>query len=162
MASPNKIQLSVKDTGIFDFTPQDEETAAKTSELLQKNHDEHHIFFNKSGMHNHVAHHLLSLYGLGAPASVIEAQYNRNASYQCPIEPAEESVVTDMSNYDHYKKCLGDEKYYHDFLLYFQREMEKKGWENVLNEYMFAGDEKADDMLVRMFGGQYLRRRTRF
>jgi hypothetical protein len=52
-----------------------------------------------------------------------------------------------------YKSYLGNEKYYHDFLVYFQDEIDKKGWENVLNEYMFKGDERADDMLVRMFAG---------
>lgn len=31
--------------------------------------------------------------------------------------------------------------------------MEEKGWENVLQEYVFAGDERADDMLGRMFAG---------
>jgi hypothetical protein len=52
-----------------------------------------------------------------------------------------------------YKTYLGDENYYHDFLAYFQGEITQKGWQNVLNEYMFKGDERADDMLVRMFGG---------
>src|SRR4051794_3139315 len=32
--------------------------------------------------------------------------------------------------------------------------MEKKGWENVLNEYVFAGNERADDMLGRLYAGR--------
>ena len=59
-----------------------------------------------------------------------------------------------MHGPEKYKTNLGDEKYYHDFLVFFQEEMDKKGWENVLNEYLFKGDEIADDMLVRMYGGQ--------
>jgi hypothetical protein len=39
MATPSKIHLTVEDTGIVKFKPQDAETAAKTSELLQENHD---------------------------------------------------------------------------------------------------------------------------
>jgi hypothetical protein len=39
MASPSKIHLTINDTGIVKFKPQDEETAVKTSELLQQNHD---------------------------------------------------------------------------------------------------------------------------
>jgi hypothetical protein len=39
MASPSKIHLTVEDTGIVKFKPQNAETAAKTSELLQENHD---------------------------------------------------------------------------------------------------------------------------
>lgn len=39
MATPTKVQLSANDTGIFKIKPQDAETAARTSELLQENHD---------------------------------------------------------------------------------------------------------------------------
>jgi hypothetical protein len=31
--------------------------------------------------------------------------------------------------------------------------MEEKGWETVLNEYVFAGEEHAEGMLVRIFAG---------
>jgi hypothetical protein len=60
-----------------------------------------------------------------------------------------------MHEPERYKTYLGKEKYYHDFLLFFQGEIEKSGWENVLNEYLFKGDERADDMLVRLFAGAY-------
>lgn len=56
---------------------------------------------------------------------------------------------------ERFKTYLGDEKYYHDFLVFFRDEIEKKGWEEVLNEYLFKDDEKANDMLVRLFGGPY-------
>lgn len=153
MASPSKIFLSTEDTGIFKFKSQDSETAAKVSELLQENHDQHHIFFNDDGFHNHIVHHLLTLYSVGAPASVIEKHYKNNASYQRPPMPLEERVVQDMSNPDHFQKYLGNDKYYHDFLVFFQKEMEGKGLEHVLNEFLFAGNEKANDLLGRMFGG---------
>jgi hypothetical protein len=39
MATPTKVQLSVDDTGIFKLKSQVAETAAKTSELLQENHE---------------------------------------------------------------------------------------------------------------------------
>jgi hypothetical protein len=39
MATPSKVHLTVHDTGIVGFKPQTAETAAKTSELLQENHD---------------------------------------------------------------------------------------------------------------------------
>lgn len=59
-----------------------------------------------------------------------------------------------MTNPDHFKKYLGKENHYHDFLLFWQNEIEEKGWEIVLNEYVFAGDERADDMLTRMYAGK--------
>jgi hypothetical protein len=39
MATPSKVHLTVEDTGIVSFKPQTAEAAAKTSELLQENHD---------------------------------------------------------------------------------------------------------------------------
>lgn len=61
--------------------------------------------------------------------------------------------MEDMSNPEHFQEYLGKEKYYHDFLIFWQNEFEKKGWENVLNEYVFAGGEKADNLLTRFYAG---------
>ena len=52
-----------------------------------------------------------------------------------------------------FKSYLGQEKYYHDFLVYFQQEIDKSGWQHVLQEHLFAETEHADDMLARMFAG---------
>jgi hypothetical protein len=48
---------------------------------------------------------------------------------------------------------LGKRDQYHNFLTYFQQEIDAKGVEAVLKEYLFAGDEYADAMFVRFFGG---------
>lgn len=58
-----------------------------------------------------------------------------------------------MTNPDYFKKYLGKERYYHDFLVFWQNEIEKKGWENVLNEFVFSGTEPADDLLTRLYAG---------
>jgi hypothetical protein len=76
-----------------------------------------------------------------------------NVSYQRPPEPLKESIVDDMHKPDRFKSYLGDEKYYHDFLVFFQKEINAKGWENVLNEYLFANDDRANDMLSRLYAG---------
>lgn len=65
----------------------------------------------------------------------------------------EEEAVKDMSNPELFKKYLAKEKYYKSFLVFWQGEIEKKGWENVLNEYVFAGGEMADDLLTRFYAG---------
>lgn len=53
-------------------------------------------------------------------------------------------------------KYLGQERYFHDYLLFFQSEIEKKGYEEVINEYMFKGDDRANAILVRMYAGPSL------
>jgi hypothetical protein len=52
-----------------------------------------------------------------------------------------------------FKTFLGCDKYYHNFLIFFKDEIKLKEWPEVLNEYLFKGYERADNMLVRMFGG---------
>ncbi|EON62989.1 hypothetical protein W97_02215 [Coniosporium apollinis CBS 100218] len=153
MATPSRVQLSLTEHPEFYLPGITAESAKKASELLQENHEQHHIFFNKDGFHNHIAHHLLTIYALAAPPHIIQYQYDHNKSYQRPAVSLEDSVMQDMRDPEKFNKYLGDEKYYHDFLIFFQDEMESKGWENVLNEYLFKGDERADDMLVRMFAG---------
>lgn len=69
------------------------------------------------------------------------------------MQPLKESVAKEMHDPEQFKEYLGKGKYYHDFLVFFQGEIEAKGWQNVLNEYLFAGDERADDMLVRLYAG---------
>lgn len=64
------------------------------------------------------------------------------------------NVITDLQDAAKFKKYLGQERYYRDYLTLFQQEIDKKGYEEVLNEYMLKGDERADDMLVRMYAGQ--------
>ena len=98
-------------------------------------------------------HQTLTLYGLGAPCEIIEQRYKANATYQRPAGKLDERVLEDMENAPNFKKYLANENYYHDFLVFWQTQFEKKGWENVLNEYVFAGDERSDDLLGRFFGG---------
>ncbi|RAL66339.1 hypothetical protein DID88_006008 [Monilinia fructigena] len=111
MATSRTISLSTEDIGVFKFKSQDSETATKTSQLLQENHDKHHIFFNASGFHNHIAHHLLTLYSLGASASIIERQYKINAEYQRPVILSKSQAPVDMMEGSIERACLaGDAK----------------------------------------------------
>jgi len=97
----------------------------------------------------------LTLFALNASPEELKKGYDINASYQRQMVPLQESTVKDMHIPERFKTYLEQEKYYHDFLVFFQQEMEEKGWQNVLNEYVFKGDERANDMLVRLYAGLY-------
>lgn len=153
MASASKVQLSLGEWPEYYLKNITQDSATKASELLQENHEQHHIFFNNSGFHNHIAHHLLTVYALAATPSQIQKHYDDNKTYQRPPQPIESAIMERMEDPSQFHKFLGNERYYNDYLRFFQGEMDKKGWENVLNEYVFAGDERADAMLVRMFAG---------
>lgn len=102
---------------------------------------------------NHIVHHLLTLFALNATPSELRQGWDDNVSYQRASLAVEQSIVTDMHDPKKYNSYLGRDKYYNDFLVFFKGQIDRKGWQEVLNEYIFKGDERADDMLVRMFGG---------
>ena len=52
MATSSKVHLSLSDCGVFHTPAITKESAAKASEVLQDNHDHHHIFFNSEGFHS--------------------------------------------------------------------------------------------------------------
>ncbi|KAK1093495.1 hypothetical protein LTR48_002182 [Friedmanniomyces endolithicus] len=128
-------------------------TTDKVSALLQKNHDTHHIFFNHDGFHNHIAHHLLTLWALRATDGELQQAYDSNASYQRPPGPLDQSIVTDMHDPAKFTRHLGNERHYHAFMIFFQDQISKSSTPQVINHYLLAGTEQADDLLHRLFGG---------
>lgn len=100
-----------------------------------------------------IVHHIMSLYGTGASSSQIQQGYDHNTGYQRPAETVHQQVVQDLETWGHASAYLGKEKHYPDFLAFFQREIDAKGWEAVLSEYLLAGTDSADDLLVRLYAG---------
>lgn len=110
---------------------------------------------------------MLSLFGTGANPSVLQQGYDANATYQLPSQKTHPGVADALAaDWDTAApKALGLGSRYPDFLLFFQREIEKaashpdvqagklKAHEAVLNEFLFKGDARADDMLQRMYAG---------
>ena len=52
MATAFNIHLTPLNSGVFHKGETSSQSAAKASEVLQENHESHHIFFNKSGFHS--------------------------------------------------------------------------------------------------------------
>ncbi|KAK9312397.1 hypothetical protein V1524DRAFT_449697 [Lipomyces starkeyi] len=152
MAKSTLIALSTADTGVFSAGVR-ADSAQAASEVLQENMENHHIFFNEEGFHNHIVHHILTIYALGATPEAIKAAFERDKQYQRKPFPVDESVVQAMSDKSKFKQFTGNERHYSNFLVYFQRELDAKGVGPVLNEHLFAEDGHADDLLVRMFAG---------
>ncbi len=50
--SASQIKLSLDNAGVFHTSSVNREAAAKTSQVLQENHENYHIFFNQSGFHS--------------------------------------------------------------------------------------------------------------
>lgn len=152
MATARKICLSSGDQQPQCFVPGiTQQQADVASRLLQKNHDHHHIFFGEAGFHNHIVHHLLTVYALNASCSDIEKAFEVNESYQRSTKPYSATAVRDMQESGFFLACLGKERYYNEFLEFFIQETERNGWEAVVQKYLFAQDERSESMFARLF-----------
>lgn len=71
--------------------------------------------------------------------------------------PVNKDVVQAISDPATFAKYLANEKYFHDFEIYFRKEIERNdgSWQKVLNEHVFADTHQARDLFVRMFAGFY-------
>ena len=115
-------------------------------------------------------HHLLSLYALGASPETIQKQVNpasqqflclflrihqylEHKKNQRDLGKLDMSIVEQMHDVTKFKTYLNDEKNYHNYLEFFRQEIEKKGYQQVVIEYLLIGDERADDLLSRLYGG---------
>lgn len=102
---------------------------------------------------DHVAHHILTLYALGASPEQIQMHYDKNKKLQRNIQPLDNAILENLRDRKKFPDYLGNQRYYHDFLEYFRVGIDNKGYEEVINEYCLKGDERADDMLVRLHAG---------
>jgi oxidoreductase AflY len=100
-------------------------------------------------------HHLLGLWALGASPEEIENLYQYNIRYQIPIEKPKRQFAEspDLRDAEAFSKCLGSDDYYSDFMRFFEDEIDRKGVPAVLREYLFKGDERANDIFYRMYAG---------
>ncbi|ODH52802.1 hypothetical protein GX48_00996 [Paracoccidioides brasiliensis] len=152
MATTTQVKVLKSDTGILDRM-QNDHSAKKASELLQTDMEKHHIFFNEMGFHDHITHHILTSFALGASPAALQKAFDNNSSYQLPRRPVDEAIVQKLGSKDEFNAYAEKRDQYPNFLAFFQRQIDSRGIGPVVNEYLFANNKLADDMLVRLFGG---------
>lgn len=68
--------------------------------------------------------------------------------------PLDADIVGSLGDPQNFSKYVGDSRYYRDYTEFFKREIESRGIAEVIDEYMFKGDSRAEDMLGRMFSSK--------
>ncbi|KAI9486089.1 MAG: hypothetical protein EXX96DRAFT_30833 [Benjaminiella poitrasii] len=121
------------------------EAAQLSTQLLMKNNKEFHCFFNDKKFHNHLIHHLLAAYSLGANKETLQEIFDIHAKDQRPLPPS--AIELDRRNYHSY---LGKASSYTSFLNLFRAEIEQHGALETVREWVWSGD-----MLARTIGGAY-------
>lgn len=109
------------------------ESSLALCRTLIENHTRHHVFFNDKGFHNHISHHLLAIYQLGASGPLLEAAYEVHAPSQRPAFKSPEAITK-----DNFHEHLGDEKFYNAYLEFFSTLLLDKGAAAIIEEYIFS------------------------
>ncbi|KAH9974960.1 hypothetical protein BGW80DRAFT_1457912 [Lactifluus volemus] len=101
-------------TGVVSLPGPTDASARALLNVLLHNREHYHIFYNYRGFQNHVTHHVLAIYGLGASPEIIEDAYRTTRDHLKPAFRSPEPI-TDQN----FTKHLGDAQYYSAFLDYF-------------------------------------------
>ncbi|KAL2751793.1 hypothetical protein ACRALDRAFT_213747 [Sodiomyces alcalophilus JCM 7366] len=127
----------------------------KTEELLQKNHDEFHVFWRDQNGHNHMAHSLLTTFALGGDAQEVQRAYEDGLAVQRAQPEADHEVIKGLANDENMFAILGQVAQYTNVVIFFEQQMDQRGWRDVLDKYCFSGTKLADIILARMYEGAY-------
>ncbi|KAL0959085.1 hypothetical protein HGRIS_014383 [Hohenbuehelia grisea] len=109
------------------------ESTTALQQVLQDNHEKWHIFYNEKGFLNHIAHHVLANWALGANGRIIRAAYERATTSQRPALERSGSITAANFN-QHF--C--DERYYPAYLEFAKTEIRSKGFAVVLEDWVFS------------------------
>ncbi|KAK4990351.1 hypothetical protein LTR66_006823 [Elasticomyces elasticus] len=152
----SKVQLSPEHLGVYRVPNISAGSLEEANRLLQKNHDEIHMFWRDANGHNHTVHNILTSLALGATPTELQQAFDDTARDQVRAKPdPDPKVVQDLYNADVFYANLGSGKQYPNFLAFFEQEIENKGWQAVLNEYCFSRSRNAEALLARLFEGAY-------
>ncbi|KAK1225084.1 hypothetical protein PQX77_011953 [Marasmius sp. AFHP31] len=129
----------------------------KLRELLRINHESWHTFYDEMGRHNHISHHLLALWSMGADAEILQKGYDLHSGLQKPKGDPKEAI-TKENFVDH----LVDRSYYKAYIDFFTEVVREKGGIAALEEFLFSDemnlqtvneDRKAPEMLNHFHSG---------
>ncbi|KAF9261894.1 hypothetical protein L218DRAFT_868820 [Marasmius fiardii PR-910] len=138
------------------ITPESTETVRA---VLHDDYLKYHVFFNERGFHNHIPHHVLAAWALGADKEVIQSIYDHDITFQKPAFESPEPITR-----DNYNEHLGDEKFYGAYLKYFSDLLQQKDASAVFVEHVFSsafnfGSKdtagKNPEMLARFMAGLF-------
>ncbi|KAF7327151.1 hypothetical protein MKEN_00291900 [Mycena kentingensis (nom. inval.)] len=125
---------------------------AKLLTLLQKDCESHHCFINKLRFHNHLPHHLVAAYDMGATPELLQAIFDEEAPKLKPVD-LEGGEVTE----ENWTERLDQPAAYGRYLEFFAAQIAKYGAGKVIEEYVFSPKANGNGakMFARLLGGAF-------
>lgn len=98
----------------------------------------------------------MALWAFGASPETMIFHKKNNENYQIlPRKFVDEPTVAEMATDEGIRKYRGSLDHFLDFTTFFEREIDRLGYQAVLQKYMVGGSEIADDILGRMYHGTH-------
>lgn len=151
----SQIKLSADHLGLGRIEETPSGSIEVASELLQKNHEQYHMYYRDVAGHNHIPHSILTVLAMGGGPKELKRAYDDSHEYQRPMPPVDHGVVKELSDPEKFRARMLQLPEYHNFLCFFEQEIQAKGWRAVVNEYCFSRTPLADLMLAQLFEGLY-------
>lgn len=100
-------------------------------------------------------HNLLSRLVLGATPTQLQTAYDDDFPTQRAMPPLDENTVSLLADKTYFKSQITNIDQYTNLLRFFEKEIDSRGWKDVVNEYVFSRDEVAETLLPLMYDGAY-------
>ena len=104
-------------------------------------------------LHNHIAHHDITLWALGAKPDILISHHRRNTLHMRDTMKVIKSVVQDLEDDFVFKKCLGREEHFRNFEVFFMNKIKEIGYQAVMQKYLLNRGEIADEMMSHIYIG---------
>ena len=151
----SQIRLSPSHLGIARIDETDPAALVMANELLQKNHDEWHMYFQDIGGHNHIPHSLMTVLAMGGGKAELERAYTDGEILQRPIPSSTPIATKELCDPQMFKGSMVKLSEYTNFLKFFEQEIDDKGWKAIVSEYCFSRTPNAEAMFAQLFEGLY-------
>ncbi|KAJ5802310.1 uncharacterized protein N7503_004760 [Penicillium pulvis] len=156
MATSSRIFISANHPGTIAQVNKNPPGSAETAnQLLQRNHDENHIFWRAVAGHNHVAHSVLTTLALGGGPTELQRAFDDGVEIQQPLPAANPEIIEQLSNAEVFRAHIGQLDHYVDFLAFFSKQIEAHGYRFIIQEYCFSDHEIGETMFAQLFEGLY-------
>ncbi|KAI0061597.1 hypothetical protein BV25DRAFT_1805308 [Artomyces pyxidatus] len=133
------------------------DSKALVESLLEKDREAAHCLYGP-GYHNHLSHHLLTAYDLGASSALLQAIYDKENTALSSVFAADvkRNVVERQEvkiQEDNWKEYLGQDKYYANLLIFFSEKVQEIGGHAAFEQYVYSRTADGAFMVERLVAG---------
>lgn len=155
LATASQIRISPEHLGYGSSATNPAGSLDAANRLLQKNHDEHHMFWRTVAGHNHIVHSVLTVLALGGGPSELQRAYDDGVDIQRPLPLLDVDAVRQLGDPNQFRARMGQLDQYTNFLAFFGQQIDSKGVTAVVNESCFSQTPNAESMFAQLFEGLY-------